>query len=192
MTGPALSEIAYGLYGAWRLLRRDPGGMQFLRADEEGFWNSFFAAVLVAPGYAVLVGLHLADGGPSADAVSTVLIHLEAYAITWIAYPVALHFLCIGLEREERWVAFVVALNWTKVVQLVLYLPLALVANSGLLGPGGGSLVTLVAMGLVLTYQWYVTRTALDLPGMTAAGLTGIDLVLGIFITTAADAALMN
>ncbi len=190
MSGPALSEIVYGLYGAWRLLRRDPGGVQFFRTDAEGFWNSFFAAVIVAPGYAVLVGLHLADGGASADALSTVLIHLEAYAITWLAFPVAMHFLCVGLEREEHWVTFVVALNWTKVVQLVLYLPLALLAATGLLGPGGGTLVTLVAMGVVLLYQWYVTRTVLDVNGMTAAGLTGIDLVLGIFITTAADAAL--
>lgn len=190
MTGPTLSEIAHGLYGAWRLLKRDPQGASHFRGDEEGFWNSFFAAVLVAPGYGVLVALHLSDFGPSADAVSTAVIHLEAYALTWLAYPAALHFLCVGLEREERWLGFVVALNWTKVIQLVLYLPLALLAATDLLGPGGSALATLLGMAIVLVYQWYVTRTLLDLPGMSAAGLTGIDLVLGIFITTAADAAL--
>lgn len=192
MTGPALSEIAYGLYGAWRLLRRDPDGKQVFRNDVEGFWNSFFAAVIVAPGYAVLVGLHINDGGASADLVSTTLIHLEAYAITWLLFPLAMFYLCAGLEREEQWLPFVVALNWSKVLQLVIYLPFSLLAATGALGPGGGALVTLGATMAVLIYQWFVTKTMLDIPGPTAAGLTGIDLVLGILITTFADAALAS
>ena len=64
LQAPPAQEILSGLYGAWRLLRRDPQQAEAcFRADATGFWNSFFAAVLVAPGYAVLVGLHLA-GGP--------------------------------------------------------------------------------------------------------------------------------
>jgi hypothetical protein len=185
---PTAVEAAYGLYGAWRLLQRDPGGTAFFRTDAEGFWNSFFAAVLVAPGYAVLVGLHLASGGATADWASTVLVHALTYAITWLAYPLAMYYITIGLQTPERWVPFVVALNWSKVIQLVIYLPLSLLAAA--LGPQGGALLTLIALAAVLVYQWYVTRTLLALDGLQAAGLTALDFVLGLFITSSADAAL--
>jgi hypothetical protein len=190
MRAPPAPEIAYALYGAVQLLKRDPSGEGYFRTDAEGFWNSFFAAVLVAPGYAILVALHLGSGGPAADWASTFLIHAETYALTWLVYPLVMFYLTAGLQRPERWVPFVVALNWTKVIQLAIYLPMALIAASGVFGPGGSAVATLIGLGAVLYYQWWVTKTILDLPGLTAFGLTGVDLVLGILITSLADAAL--
>jgi hypothetical protein len=190
MRAPPASEIAYALYGAWRLLRRDTSAVQHFRTDAQGFWNSFFAAVIVAPGYAVLVALHLSGGGASADWASTFLIHTETYAITWLAFPLAMFYLSAGLQRPERWVPFVVAFNWSKVIQLVIYLPLSGFAAVGLGGPQGAALITLVALAIVLLYQWYVTKTVLQVDGLQAGGLTALDFVLGLFITSAADAAL--
>ena len=129
---PQTQETLSGLYGAWRLFRRDPKQAEAcFRVDATGFWNSFFAAALVAPGYAILVGLHLAGGGVSADWASTFLIHTEAYVLTWIAFPLAMFYLSAGLQRPERWVPFIVAFNWSKVIQLAIYLPLSVLASIG-------------------------------------------------------------
>jgi len=188
---PPAQETLSGLYGAWRLFRRDPQQAEAcFRTDAAGFWNSFFAAALVAPGYAILVGLHLSGGGVSADWASTFLIHTEAYVLTWIAFPLAMFYLSAGLQRPERWVPFIVAFNWSKVIQLAIYLPLSLLAAIGFGGPQGSALITMVALGIVLIYQWYVTKTMLNVDGLPAAGLTFLDFILGLFITSTADAAL--
>ena len=188
---PPAQETLSGLYGAWRLLRRDPQQAEAcFRADAEGFWHSFFAAALVAPGYALLVALHLSGVELSADGASIFLIHTEAYVLTWLAFPLATFYLSAGLQRQERWVPFVIALNWSKAVQLAIYLPLSALAATGFGGPQGAALITVAALAVVLIYQWYVTRTMLQVDGLPAAGLTFLDFILGLFITSTADAAL--
>lgn len=189
---PSLSEIAYAVYGAWRLLLLDRRGHDFFEISERAFWQSFFAAVIVLPGYAVLVLLHLSGGGAGADAASMTIIHLLAYVINWTAFPLAAYYLAVGVDREARWLNFVVALNWSKVIQMMIYLPLMGLATWGVAGPGGSALISFVGMVTVLAYQWYVTRTAFDITGLQAVGFTGLDLVISIFVTAMTDAALAS
>lgn len=187
---PGLNEIAYAVYGAWRLLQLDRRGHDFFEISERAFWQSFFAAVIVLPGYVVLVLLHLSGARLEADAASITIIHLLAYVINWTAFPLAAYYLAVGMDRQARWIAFVVALNWSKVVQMVIYLPLMGLATWGVAGPGGSALISFAGMMAVLAYQWYVTRTAFDITGLQAVGFTGLDLVLSIVITAMTDAAL--
>ncbi len=190
---PSLPQAAAALYGAWRLLRFDREGLQYFEAASAGaFWRSFFAAVLIAPGYAILVALHLAESDVAAGAVSTFTIHVLAYVISWTAFPLVVHSVAQGLGRADHWVGFVIALNWSKVLQMAIYLPIALLAASGALGLNGPGLATLLGLTAILIYQWFVTRSALDITGPQAAGLTGLDVVLGITITAFADAAVMG
>ena len=48
-------EVVAALYGAYRLARFDPSGLALFDATIAGFSRSFFAAVLVAPVYLVLL-----------------------------------------------------------------------------------------------------------------------------------------
>ena len=68
---PSLAEVARAIYGAWRLMLFDADGMTFFDLSTGGFWRSFFAAVVVAPLYAVLVVIDLGAReevfGPKAD-----------------------------------------------------------------------------------------------------------------------------
>ena len=52
---PDRAEVLRSLYGAYRLAFLDQSGMAHFNLSVDGFWRSFFAAVLVAPGFAVLV-----------------------------------------------------------------------------------------------------------------------------------------
>lgn len=185
---PTATETAYALYGAWRLLRGDRDGHQFFEISERAFWQSFASALIVLPGHVVLVLLHQWNRELGADLLSIVLIHGLAYVISWTAFPLAAYYMAMGLDREARWINFVIALNWSKAVQMAIYLPLALLSASGLGGLGG--LFSFLGLAAVLVYQWWITRTALDINGGPAAGLTGVDLVLGVMITAFADGAL--
>ena len=52
---PDHEEVLHSLYGAYRLAFLDRSGMSHFNLSVDGFWRSFFAAVLVAPGFALLV-----------------------------------------------------------------------------------------------------------------------------------------
>jgi hypothetical protein len=192
MRPPAAPAVAAALYGAWRLLRFDTDGLQAFRADAEAFWQSFVAALIALPGYAILVSLHLSGQDTAANWVSTGLLHGFAYVMSWTAFPLITYYAAINMDRAANWVGFVVALNWSKVLQMAIYLPLVLIAHTGVFGQAGGGFLTLVGFVAVIVYQWFVTRSALDCPGPSAAGLTAVDVVLGLLITTMTDAAIAN
>ena len=50
----ARHEVLLSLYGVWRLFLRDPRGIEWLDVSIEGFWKSFFCAVVVP----ILTKLH--------------------------------------------------------------------------------------------------------------------------------------
>lgn len=192
MRPPAVPEMAAALYGAWRLLRFEPDGLQAFRSDVEACVQSFAAAVIALPGYAVLVGLHLAPSDSAAGWPSILILHACSYVMSWTAFPLITYYASTNMGRSANWTGFVVALNWSKVLQMAIYLPLVLIAHTGLFGQTGGGFLTLIGFVAVIIYQWFVTRTALDITGPPAAGLTAVDIVLGLLITTMTDAAIAN
>ena len=56
---PSLQEITASIYGAWRLALLDRSGMNWFNHSIEGFWRSFFVALLIAPLAGLMVGFQL-------------------------------------------------------------------------------------------------------------------------------------
>jgi len=189
---PDAPAIARALGGALRLARFDADGLMYFDDDARAVVQSFFAAVIVAPGYAILITQHLGRLELTAGPLSAGVVEFLGYVISWTAFPVLVHEFARVMERGERWCGFVVALNWSKVVQMAVYLPATLLAAGlgGEDGPGAASLLTVAALLAVLSYQWFVTRSALNVTGIQAAGLTGLDVMLGLTITALTDGAL--
>ena len=77
------------LTGAWRLARLDPGGLRYFEATPEGFWQSFQAAIIAAPIYALLVLLRVDEHPLSDDMFRALLIEGIGYVISWTAFPLA-------------------------------------------------------------------------------------------------------
>ncbi len=65
---PSLGEVAAALFGAWRLMRFDKGGMAWFDVSIAGFWRSFLAAEIDATFYYVLIALELGALGDAFDA----------------------------------------------------------------------------------------------------------------------------
>jgi len=175
---PGALEITRALYGAWRLARLDRNGMTWFEASVEGFWRSFFAFAIVAPGYAVLRIVEHNQIAIAAGAGRILVVEGTSYVVQIVAYPLLMLYLCRALERSERYVRFIVALNWSVVLQMALLVPATLLAA----GEAGLPGVRHLALIAVLFYQWFITRTALDVPGLVALGAVFIDLVISVIV----------
>jgi hypothetical protein len=179
---PSFSEVLYGVFGAWRLALLDRGGMNYFDRSLSGFWKSFFAAALVAPAYLILVVLDLAESNSDAGVLRIFIVHLSAYTLSWVAFPLAVLHICEAIDKREAFVGYIVALNWAEVIQAVVLFPVLLL-NAALGGAAAGfGLLTAVVYLLVLGYQWFVTKTALGIAGLGAAGLVALDLMIGVLI----------
>jgi hypothetical protein len=182
---PDRREVFESLYGAWRLAFLDQSGMRHFNLSFEGFWRSFFAAVLVAPAFAVLVGQKLAGRPGPIDLGWAALVQAFAYAFSWAAFPLAALVLTQLLGLSRNYVALIIALNWATVLQVGVFLAAIVIelAAPGLLD----GLIVLLVTGAVLFYQWFVTRAALQSTGGVALLLVLVDLVLNTAINVSAE-----
>lgn len=172
------AEAARGIYGAWRLAHGDRSGLSWFDASLAGFWRSFGAAIVALPAYAALSALAAADYPGDVDWGGVVLVEGIAYVIDWFAYPLAAFYLCRWIGRGGRFLLFIVALNWAKVIIAVVMLPAAVVAN---VVPGGiGAFLPVLVLAGVLFYVWHVTRVALDTGAGEAVLLTLANVAIGV------------
>lgn len=176
---PNARDVAQALYAAWRLMRLDARGFAWFDLSAEGFWRSFFAAALVAPAYVVIVAIEFSQRPVDSSALWVGFVLIVGYALEWIVWPLAAIPITRLLGLSANYVALIVATNWINVPQSLL------VAGAGALDQWAGlaavmgPFLSLAATLYVLIYQWFVTRVALESPGLTAAGV----VVLQVLIT---------
>jgi len=180
-------ETANALYGAYRLAARDPGGMAFFDISIGGFWRSFFAAVLIAPLFAVLLSVRYRLGLADAPLERFIAIEAITYVIAWVAFPLAMVTVSRLIKREKNYLGFIVAYNWASVLQNGVYLPLAILTVTGGVPADAGNFLNLILLALILAYTWFIAKTALDIPGPQAAAIVALDFALGIFINGVAQ-----
>jgi hypothetical protein len=182
---PDREEISSALYGAYRLAWFDPTGMGHFNLTFDGFWRSFFAAALVAPAYAILVGLHVADEPEAVDLGLLVVTESIGYVLAWAAFPLVAIVLTRLLGLDRHYVALIVALNWTAVLQTALFLIVVLL---GPVLPGAlGTLLITLTTGAILVYQWFVIRSALQTTSGIALMMLLVDLVITAVINIGTD-----
>jgi hypothetical protein len=182
---PDREEVLSALYGAYRLARFDVSGMTYFHLTVEGFWRSFFAAVLVAPAYAILVGINAPAGAEDFNIASLFLTEGAAYVLAWCAFPIAALVLTRLLGLDRNYVALIVAHNWSAVLQAAAFLAVLLL---GLVLPEApGRWLVALTTGALLVYQWFVIRTALQTSGLVALMLLLVDLVITSMISAGTD-----
>ena len=180
---PGTAEIARSLTGAWRLLRFDASGMNFFDLSIDGFWRSFFAAVIALPMYILFVAVSF--DGTDAGLFVFVLVKGIAYVAGWAAFPIAMIGIARLLGLTQNYVAFIVAANWAGVLQSAVFVPVNLVAATGALASDGGAFLYLATLVIVLVYQWFIARTALQTTVTVASAVVLIDVFLGLIVAVA-------
>ncbi len=177
-----VASATTGLAGAWRLARLDRTGMRYFDATVEGFWRSFQAAVIAAPIYLVLVLLRTDDHPLSSDPVRATLIEVIGYVIDWTAFPLAAWYLCRAFNCSNRYFGFMVAYNWANVLQMIVFVPIALLSAGAFLPGGLISILALAITAAVIYYQYFITRTALAIDVLPALGFVAIAFVLDVLL----------
>lgn len=171
-------QIHAAVYGAWRLARRDPGGLIWFDATPSGLWASFWAAILVFPG---MMALEVLSGGfgPHPDA-RVVAVKLITYVIDWVAFPLVMVVVADSLGKFPAYWRFIVAYNWSAVVQIGLLLPLVALA---VLVPMPATMLLVQALTiLLLVYRAYIAHVALGVGLGTALGITVMDTLLTLVV----------
>lgn len=179
-----IADSAAGIYGAWRLARRDVGGLKYFDASYRGFWRSFMAALITLPG---VLALEFLDGSLSRQTglERTLVVELIASVIQWTAFPLVMIYVADSMDRGQHYFRFVVAYNWSQVIQMAAFVPVAIMAHAR--PDPVTALFSLVVMVLLLAYQAFVAHKALDVPPLAAIGIVILDMLLGGVITKAAS-----
>ncbi|MEX2643818.1 MAG: hypothetical protein WD270_10215 [Acetobacterales bacterium] len=181
-------EISTALFACWRLARRDASAMRFFDTSLPGVWRSFFAAAIAYPPFLLLKLLgHPATGEP-VDPFRFFAIHSIAYVVGWTLFPLAMVLLTEVLDREDRLFRFLVAFNWSNVLQVALLTTVAVLAAGSVLPDPLGPLAMLAATIAVLWYEWYIATVSLHVDGSQAAVVVIADVILGIAIAGIATA----
>lgn len=185
----SLREVALALFGVWRLAHLDKNGLQYLDDSIAGFWNSFYAAIIVLPGFVILQLLELAfrqeavvvESWPRVLAVWSI-----AYVLQWTLFPIATAYITAEIDRRDEYLRFIVALNWASVIQVTVAVPA--VTLQVVMGPNSAGVFFFILISLALLfYSWFISKTALNVSGAVAAGLVVLNLVLSQAINVVGD-----
>ncbi len=176
---PSVQEILSSLYGAWRLVLRDAEGMRWLTLTVPGFWNSFFGMVLILP--IVLMVAALPGAGEEVLEISYGMLAFET-VVAWTMRPFILLGLCYLLSRTQRFVALMIAWNWVSVMQTVIFTIAAMLIA---VIPGISGLLFLVVLAVMLLIDYFVARTALDVPGGAATAVVIVMLLASLMLELA-------
>ena len=83
----------------------------------------------------------------------------------------------------DYYVGYIIAYNWSAVIQIAVILPIVILDYVGLLPTPLNTFLGLMITGALLIYQWFIARTALGAAPMLALTVVMIDLMLGLIIT---------
>jgi hypothetical protein len=178
---PSRQEIAYRVYGAWRLARFDARGVQYFDESPQAALRSFFAAVLVAPAF--LVTLLLVTNEPcAADPLAIGLVITLGYSLLWTLFPVIVYRICQVIDREQAFFRYLCADNWASIIGYHFQLAVLLLIVGGVVPAALAPLVELVMHAYLLAYSWFIVRSCLNVTGVAAAAFVALQFAVALFI----------
>lgn len=180
-------EFAAAIAGVRGLARFDSRALGFFDATLAGFWRSYWAAAILAPFTAAMVARQAMLEPPDSP-VRFVISQAVGYALGWLAFPLAMVQIADMLGRRERYFTYMVSYNWFHLIEIALWGPLLVLGLANALPPAAEGFLSLIILGVLLGYEWFIAKTALKIEGGPAAALVAIDLLLNLVIDRVADA----
>jgi hypothetical protein len=177
-----LREVSEGLYGATRLAKGDAHGIQFFGDTPEAFWKSFWAAAIAAPLHALLLAIELGGAHVAASGLRVLLVETIAYVVLWTAFPLAMYSVAKVIDREELYIRFICAANWSFVLQAAFSLFMEASIAIDILPSIVANGLAVVTLAALLLYSWFIARVGLELSRLGAAGIVALDVMISLII----------
>ena len=178
----SMREVVASLYGTWRLARFDRSAIGYFDPSPEGFWRSFFAAVLAAPAPIAIQLLFRAASLPD-DLFRYVLGLVVVYAFSWLIWPLAAVYLARVLDRNDALLLYLTAHNWAQVPAVLFQLAVVILAI-GLLPMALVTPALLLSIVIVLIYEGFIAATALRIDRLAAAGVVIAYFVVLVLVSS--------
>jgi hypothetical protein len=178
-----IKEVRAAVTGVVRLAHGETAGLSYFDGGVRSFWRSFWAAVIVAPAWVLLLALdeqQMAAGPLRMLAVQTV-----DYVLLWTAFPLLLHEVLTRRHRTERFCLYVSIHNWASVIETPAMLFAAAFAAAV---PGQvAEFVPFAAMIAIFVYEVFLARVGLAVGIGAAIAVAAADFVLSMIIQLTAD-----
>jgi len=175
-------EATLAVMGALRLARFDEKGTLFFNATVQGFWNSFWGAAIIAPLYFLEVTVRGFYGHMPDMSLRYVSLEIIMFAMSWVAFPLAMVYVCRVLGWSQRFLIFGVANNWADVVVSMFALPIQIAITLGALSGSAMSFMLALIIVYSLGLSWFVARHTLAINAMAATAVVVMSVFINFFI----------
>jgi hypothetical protein len=183
-------EASRSVQAAWGLLRRQPGAPTAFNATLDGFWRSFFAAVVLAPlQLAYFAFSEPAAGAENAAASTRWIVNIFIYVIGWTVWPLAAFYLTRAMDCGERFIGYVVAYNWSQLLTGPFLVGVDILARAAF-DTETALMLNLASLSAVLVYEYLIARQMLAVPPGKAVVVVTSSLVLALVLREVAGLAL--
>jgi hypothetical protein len=187
-------NVVHGLQSvgaAWRLFLRDPKAWDGFDVSTDGFFRSFGAIILIFPLNILsdLFAMRLAQARPDVETTLPVdggygpgefFFSTLALCVEWFAFPVLAYLLLRLLGLTDRFVRYVVAHNWGRVLIELFNLPAIVLFAAGVVSASVALDLLLVALGFSLYLRLQIARSALEVGWGLALGVALLEVLLTI------------
>lgn len=165
------------------LLQGNPKAVNFFDDSDAGFRASFRAAFYVYPA-AFLPALSLYRQAEDQPGFSTFLVgHILTFTVAWTIWPFMMIRMSRMYGRFAHYFRYVVVYNWLRFFQRMIALPFLMLVlafpetATPIFVPIGFALVV-----AFLFYEWFTTKTCLQVSGGTATTLVVLNMVVQFFV----------
>lgn len=194
---PTSAHITRSLAGAFRLLMKDPTGIERFDVSIDGFWRSFSAAVIGLPIFVFLAVCEAAFMVALGEDPTLVRVQdpgvigpeIFGYLLGWCLFPLVMIEIARLLNLSSRYVPYIIAVNWANLLGLVLFaVPWGLYIF-GIFGPASASYASLALLAVMGFYYFNLAHLVLGAPTVAALLILAVDIGLMLAIDVVVKAA---
>jgi hypothetical protein len=179
----ALPAFLAPLGGVIDLLKGDRGGIGKLASGTNaGLVASFLIpGILLLPGYAYLAAERFEALKIEPALAELLTIEPLGYLIGWTLFPVLSHLYCQRTGKLHDWYDYIAAYNWSNILQMGLYLPASLIADTGM-APPVMFVMSVAVLAAAIGIHFRLAIVVLRVDPLPALVLVAIDLASSIVL----------
>ena len=170
--------LAKNLFGLSYILKRDPKFYLLFDCSRRGFWQSFWVPVFTLP---IMIVYWMFDflmvEPPRPPVMWFVLVNMVGYAVEWLYWPNLMISISKGMERQDHYYRYLVPYHWFRIIGAIINFPIIMLVGLGVASGGAALILQLGVIAVLLYFDWFMAKTALDIPAGNAGVLVFVDFM---------------